>query len=513
MHVYLAGGIGGLLLGIGTVFFPLWPVSLFSFAFLLYVLYAKNSERERLLAGAVFGGVAYACSFYGIYFETMPLDWLGLPNPTAFSVLTSIWLFTILIFAGSFALLLKALLPLLCRRWFDGVLLASIYVFIDTVGTFLYSIVFYGQNARIGPHFGMGSPAYQLADSLFFIQAATLGGIYALLFIQALIGCLFYFLLRSQKTRTHQLMFGGTFLCVVLFLCYAPYPFTTSSDDPTISVAAVSIYNTKHESDAFRNTLKQTLKALPADIDIIALPEDSRLVQYLEPAEATALHETFADAYILDSGTVASAKGFVPEIAYYSTARQETARSSKEFLMVFGEYMPYLYSVIGTIIGQGEVVRAINDNHGYATSPPHLFSFQGIPLSVKLCSDAMSPVLYQNDVASGAAILFNLSSHGWFHRSELLYELALRVGKIRAVESHRWYIRSAYETPAFIVDAYGRVVAESAWLETGTITVDVPVLTNVTPYSTQGFKILLIPLGILLYCALGRYRARIARSS
>lgn len=513
MHVYWAGGIGGLLLGIGTVIFPLWPLSLFSFVLLLYVLYAKNSERERLFAGALFGGAAYACSFYGIYFETMPLDWLGLPNPTALAVLGSIWLFTILIFAGSFALLLKALLPFLTGRWFDGVLVASLYILIDTVGTFLYSLVFYGNNARIGAHFGMGSPAYQLADSLVFIQASTLGGIYALLFIQALIGCVFYFLLRSQKMRVPQLVLGGAFVGVILLLCYAPYPVANPSDAPTIKVAALSIYNTKHESDAFRNTLMEMLRTPPPNPDILALPEDSRLIQYLTEEEATFMKDTFVDMYILDSGTIPSSQGFVPEIQYYSTARQETAISSKEFLMVFGEYMPYLYSVIGTIIGHGEVVRAINDNHSYTTNPSHLFSFQGVPLSVKLCSDAMSPVLYQKDVASGAAILFNLSSHGWFHRSELLYELAKRVGKVRAVESRRWYVRSAYETPAFIVDAYGRVVAESIWLENSMLTMDVPVLTSITPYSTQGFKILLIPLGLLLYCALGRYRVRVAGSS
>jgi apolipoprotein N-acyltransferase len=99
-----------------------------------------------------------------------------------------------------------------------------------------------------------------------------------------------------------------------------------------------------------------------------------------------------------------------------------------------------------------------------------LLQTHNVPFSVGLCSDGLSPVLYTEDVRKGAALLTNLSSHGWFHRSELMYELSKRIGKVRAVENRRWYVRSAHETPSFVVDAFGRVTVESAWNESEPLT-------------------------------------------
>lgn len=512
MHPYSIAILAGLLLGSGTVWYVLWPLSLGAFALVTHIVTAVKVRHQRVRALMLTSAIAYAFSFYGIYFETMPLDWLGLPNVTALGILTSIWLITIAIFSVSFTLLFSWGRTLTEGSWIDVYIIASLYVLADTLGTFLYSLVFYGQGARIGPHFSMGSPGYQLADSTALLQLGEYGGIYALLFTQAFVGSAGYLLYTKLSTTKAKYIGISMYASAILMIAFIPLSVVDSDESTAVSVGVVSLYDTKHETGEFRIKLLEQLQTLPSNVGIIALPEDSRFIQYLNEDEAELLSRQFSDTYILDSGTLSTSLGLAPEIQYFTTTNQAIATSSKEFLMIFGEYMPKLYAHIGVLIGQGEVVRAIQENHGYTTSDSYLFTYDTHMISAKLCSDAMSPVLYAREAVLGASVLFNLASHGWFHRSELLYELSKRVGKVRAVESRRWYVRAAYETPAFVLNEKGQVVAESDWHEDTTLNVQVYPQDKKTVYSQMRFMILLLPVAFLSFCYLRRQRARIHAS-
>lgn len=511
VKTFIVAILGGLLLGIGTVFFSLWALSLLSFVCVLYILHHTTYFKERFLGLWLLAGIGYACSFYGLYWETLPLDWLGLSNTIAIPLLFSAWFFSVVLFATCFAFLLSATKKFLSGNWSDSFFIAAIYVVVDVLGMLFYSILFYGANAKLGPHFSMGSPAYQLADSPLLLQAAAFGGLPALIFMQALIGSLLYYFFRYIQQYKHGVVIGLVATLLVVVLSVMPLPLNGRQGDSTVSVAVASLYGVKRY-ESFRNRLQTVLLSVPPTTNIIALPEDTRFIQYLSEAESGLLQERFVDTYILDSGSIPTHNGLLPEIQYYSTKSDSYATSSKEYLMVFGEYVPYLYILGSQFAGTDNDILNLKMNRFYTTRPSELLFYQGSPMSVKLCSDAMSPWLYAQEVDRGATILFNLASHGWFHQSEIIYELAKRVGRVRAVESGRWYVRAAYETPAFVINDRGVVVRESAWLDVTALSVDVPVLEHQTPYVKFRSLILLIPLFIILCYVYLRYRARISTS-
>ncbi len=504
---------GGLLLGLGTVFFSLWALSLLSFMCVLYILHHTIYYKERFFGLLILGGIGYAFSFYGLYWETLPLDWLSASNVTVIGMVLSAWLFSVVVFAACFAFFLSITKSFLTGRWIDSFFVAAVYVIVDIVGMFFYSLLFYGANAQFGAHFSMGSPAYQLAESPLLLQAAALGGLPALVFLQALIGCLWYYFFRYIQQYKYQVIISTVVIVFVSLLSTISLPFNGRQGDTTVSVAVASLYGVgdKYEN-GFRSKLQIILSSLPSSINIIALPEDSRFIQSLTVDEHRLLQKRFTDAYILDSGAIPSEEGLIPEINYYSTQNGSYATSSKEYLMVFGEYVPYLYVFIAHLVDQSDMVTTLKTNHGYVTNSSELFLYKGISMSVKLCSDAMSPWLYAQEVNKGATVLFNLASHGWFHRSEIIYELAKRVGKVRAVESGRWYVRPAYETPALVINDRGVVIAESKWLDDTALVVDVPVLKHQTFYVKLRPLVVLVPLLIILCYVYQRYRARIVAS-
>jgi apolipoprotein N-acyltransferase len=181
--------------------------------------------------------------------------------------------------------------------------------------------------------------------------------------------------------------------------------------------------------------------------------------------------------------------------------------------MPFGEYLPALYQGLARLMGQGAIIDQIEGVRDFHIREQSLTPtlLDGIPSIAMLCSEAMSPYLYADGARHGAEVFFNLASHSWFHGSRTLYALALWTGRVRAVESHRWYARAADGTPSFILDPYGRLTAESVWDVPGILYGTVAAENGTTPYLLWGQWVLLIPLGILgffWYRSLARYRSR-----
>jgi len=497
----------GLTLGVGTVFFALWPLSLLSFAGVLYLLRSTTKSQIGWLLFLV-GSIAYGFSFFTIYWSTLPLDWLGLGGPIGAAIIASVWLLTVGLFAGVFSYVLRFAHGSAATAGLGLLLPAALYVLADTLGALLYSVVLIGTAGDINIHFSMGSPGYQLADSELLRQVAMIGGLYGLLFVQAVVGSALYygFFITVPVWRwTSLLLLLLFFGAAVTNLVVISEPANSS---PSLQVGIMSTYSTV-TAEEYESRLWSELQNIPATTDVIVFPEDSRFIQYLSSDDLLRLQSLLPDTYLLDSGTISTEQGLNPEIQLLSTNTLTVATSSKEFLMVFGEYMPILYQGVGHAIGRSDVINRLDDNRGYITAPAQIFTIKGIPVSAKLCSDAMSPLLYTKDVKEGAAILFNLASHTWFHHSVPLHNLSIRVGQVRATESSRWYVRAGNDSPAYVLDSKGSVVREAAWFDSTPLVLTVPTKINRTPYSLVRQYILLLPLVLVIYIVFKRRRARI----
>lgn len=477
---YVVALCAGGLLGIGTIIPALWPCSLVGFAVVVYLL-AEYERRSIYAPLFLSGAVLYGCTFYALYWSTLPLDWLGLSGAIGPVLIASIWLLTVALFAGVFTVALLAATYKTPSRIGLVIRASLLFVFADAIAPLLFSLVFAGSNSTIGAHFTMGSPGYQLAESPFLRQTASMFGIYGLVFLQGVCGGVLYLVLTHTKgpQRAYYALFAFAVLVLFVFL---PLPEShTSTHDTVLTVAAMSTY--KDGTRPYRHQLlRGEVRTLPSSVSVVAVPEDERFVQNVSKEFARELNAQLPDTWIIDSGTIPDANGAHSTIFSYHTLTGAVATSSKEYLMLFGEYLPALYTAVGRILGRDDVVAHLNVKHRYQRNESTLLVLNGETASVRLCAEAMSPVFYARDVAHGAGILFNLASHGWFHRSEALHVAAQRVGRVRAVESGRWYVRAGSESPAYIIDHRGRVVRERDWLDRRPILYTVPIYTHRTPY-------------------------------
>jgi apolipoprotein N-acyltransferase len=486
-----------------------WFLSLVSFGGVMYVVQTVSKTALRPWLFFV-GFVTYGCTFGPLYWSTLPLDWLGISGITGLVLIASIWVLTV----GIFSLVVSFLLSLV-RFWQLSVrqslvAIPSLYVLADTLGTFIFSVVLAGPASTIGFDFTMGSPGYHLAESVWLRQGAWVGGIFALLWIQAFVGMLGYFAwyVRHQYRWWPMVVYG--LLLVVVASNPTFVPDTHEAVLKTIQVGVLSTYTSEYVSASMTEQIEHALSRASTATEIVALPEDRRYLQNLDEEQVRRLQEHFTNAYILDSGTVRTAAGLQPEIQQYHTASASMATSSKQFLMIFGEYLPWLYRGIGYMFGLQSVIAELDADHRYVTEASRPFVAGDTPIAVRLCSDAMSPTLYAADAADGAGILFNLASHGWFHQSQALHELALRVGQVRAVEAGRWYVRAGNDSPAVVIDQSGAIVAAQQWYRIEPLVVSVPVYQQRTPYTIIGVGILLLPLICITWLY---YRQRCARLS
>ncbi len=173
------------------------------------------------------------------------------------------------------------------------------------------------------------------------------------------------------------------------------------------------------------------------------------------------------------------------ESALYNTALSVDARGAitgrydKEFLLAFGEYLPF-----------GELIPKLYEwspNSGHFTpgsiTDPLPATIDGFthPVSVLICYEDILPG-FTNRVVSHAKpdLLVNMSNDAWFGDTAEPWE-HVALAQMRAIEHRRYLVRSTNSGVSAIVDPVGRVMVHSQtfdaealdaivhWLHGGTV--------------------------------------------
>lgn len=125
-------------------------------------------------------------------------------------------------------------------------------------------------------------------------------------------------------------------------------------------------------------------------------------------------------------------------------------RYDKMHLVPFGEYVPYkpLFFFAGNLLeglpfipGQQRV----------------LFDDNGRKYGVFICYESIFGDEIRQFVVNGAQVLVNLSDDGWYGDSSAPWE-HLDMVRMRAIENHRWVLRSTNTGVTASIDPYGRIV-------------------------------------------------------
>jgi len=495
--------LAALLMGFGSVFASVWPLLILGIAFFVSVVRSALSTRQVVVDGYLIGLGSSLLILSPFALGVLPLDWYGLRG----WVLPSLALSVSALLAAHILVLPYVIMAWVIRRfysytWIDLVSIPAAWVVCLWLSSWFFYIVFHGAGSFVGPHFTLGFLGYPLASNPILLQLASIGGIYLLSFSTVLFGvlvCKAFIPSRDQHKYSYKLILIGIILVVgilqVLFI--QGRIFQPSQDTPLITVAAISRYvppvlAPSHTLQTQHFTQLRDVILPLRTVDLIVFPENSGFLQMAQ-----------SDGFNMLQFAQAGKSGQIPAMIDATDGRDQEGNmyaeanlfknghinsiGQKQFLLPFGEYIPYAFDFLFSNIGENKLLTSIRKVRSYTPGENTQFArINETNVAVRFCDEILSPSLFLRQTTQGAHVLVNLSALSWFHGSHVVYENMHRVAQVRAVENGRYLVQSTNMAPAFILDQYGRVVSETRWDELGVAKADVPSLRHTTLFVRLG---------------------------
>ena len=128
------------------------------------------------------------------------------------------------------------------------------------------------------------------------------------------------------------------------------------------------------------------------------------------------------------------------------------ARYDKIHLVPWGEYIPFksfFFFASKLTVGAGDMDRGSNRT---------VFSFRGHNYGTFVCYESIFGDEVRQFVKNGAEVLVNISDDGWYGDTSAAWQ-HLNMVRMRAIENHRWILRSTNTGVTAAINPYGHVTA------------------------------------------------------
>jgi apolipoprotein N-acyltransferase len=474
----------------GTAFLSLiypawWPLIIVSLACFFYGIVRAPSLRWALAHAFVFGAVAGGAGICW-FWDTLPLDWLGLTNPTnqwylvfaSWGGVTLTFALTTMVWGGVFYLLRRVSFSLL--------LFPILWVLHEESRMWAFSFLTYGERSLHGPHFSPIAFGYPLAEHPYLLQIAEGGGIMLLNLFVAFCGALLCALLIARKERIpcatrDVLILSGAVLIFLSLPLFQKEPETPRSEvravlatfDLPLGVPPVDPAGT------YIGLLRTIASSTPA-IDLAVFPEENQVDRIFPTPELRkeGFKAIFGDQDILiisSTHTPTETRGHDVGLVYETGQGDVLGSYMKMFLMPGGEYMPASMQFVFSPrpdSGLAKYYDYLPDKAPVRTGVVAV-PFRDHIVGALVCSDLLSPQLYRTLAQKqGANILVNLASNSWFHHSRSLFTKSIQMAKVHAVQNRAYVLQAANGSPSFAINPQGVVIAESPWGWTGLLPVN-----------------------------------------
>jgi len=305
------------------------------------------------------------------------------------------------------------------------------------------------------------------------LQAADLGGVYAVSFVVAITNAALAELWLAYRRGGSRRRIATELTCVaVVLLAVATYGQVRLSRGlvdagPEIEVAVVqgnvdmgSQWHEAHYGENLIAYLRLTHAALKSgEPRVIFWPENSMTFFVdTEPAYRSQIARVTRPADVELVAGAPRREGDLEE-KYFNSAfvirpdGDVTARYDKEHLLPFAEYFPF---------GSIDYLRRSFGRVGEFTAgrdPGPLPTRAGVA-GVAICNEAMFASVVGERIRAGATYLVNLSNDTWIQDTEFA-EQQFNLVSMRAVEQRRYLVRASTSGPSGIVDPFGRITART----------------------------------------------------
>ncbi len=484
---HLAPLTSGILLAVSFLWSgTLWWVALIAFVPLFFFLASVRTTGGACIGAWIAGFLGFGGSFLW-YWNTLPLDWLGVPSLEKGILYVGIgWFLTTFVLSFSVGLWGVAARHILRKNrfWWTLLLVPLLWVFFEYGRAWSYSLLTYGVGVAFGPYFTVGFLGYLLAHHPLLLQLASVGSVYLLSVVVVFCNvCCFGIATRSQLSPLRRALLISMLVAAVVGTSFIPVPEKEEKGKPVVVAAlhtnfppSLSVFRSGQEAanKAYRDLAFKAGHAMSAP-DIVVFPEDTRfLAGLLEQGKAEAfVADAFGAArpFIIDSGRVVDKENKPrSRLLYYDSATQTLTTRDKVFLAPQGEYVPKLFSFIVGLFGDSTL--KLEQSRTYYPGSVETVGRQGdIVAGGLFCSEMFSPRLYGILKDKEANLLVNVTSHAWFHNSRLLYSEFKAAAQVRAVENRLPLVVAANVSPSFAVNSYGRVIGETEWGKPSILTI------------------------------------------
>ncbi len=518
----LSLSLGSALLYIVLSDFPAyaWPLGFIALVPLFFLIRREPSTRKVFWYGFLSGTVAIAGTFTWAL-SAYPLEWAGVTNHTlSFCIVVASWAVTSILFGGMFVALFSVLSKKLGEGdWLDVLIVPSLWVLVEFSRALFVSLAFLGDQSSLGPDW-VGFFGYSLAWSHMLASfVAPLGGVYLVSFVGVAVSYAIF--LAMWKFRRERFSLACLFIATALgvfywtdqaiALRYVPEETKTvaviTTDFPASFADGLIEIGTKAAS--LERLIATAVRSAP---DIIVLPEDSRALEYLGSDRIQDLLDRAGkEILLIDSSPALAVPGKHAVISFYSSsARAVAGTSDKEFLMPFGEYVPYAVAGAARLLGQSEWLSSFNDVRGYQRGKLQTYAFQEHRLGALFCSEIIPDSPYRSLAQEGADIFLNVASHADFHENGgTLYSQTLSTAKMKAASHQRYFIQAGNYLPSFALDAHGNILEESDSRE-GVLLASVGFNAERTLYTRFGDWVIILALVVVIGSLWSRRRDLLA---
>ncbi len=341
------------------------------------------------------------------------------------------------------------------------ILIPFIWVSLEFIMTYLFTGFPWGL---------LGASQYK---NIFFIQFASLTGVYGLSFVMVLFQSLVVF--SSTRKKQKFVFISSAFLIALTFhlggiLSLKEIPsskktFTASliqGNTPASTDFTTQPFEKTHQM--FQKHLYLSHQAYEKGGELIIWPElsvplcfscefepyllfSSQLYQFSQETGCTLLLGTSEMSHTEQKSYFYNASVCVsPDLSlsfYYKT-----------HLVPFGEYTPYkkIFSFISKFthaIGELTPGEKIN-----------LHRFKQIPFGSPICYEIIFPSLVRKFTKTGAEFLVTITNDGWYGTSAAPSQ-HFSLAVLRAVENRKYLLRAATTGITGVIDPYGRIIKKS----------------------------------------------------
>jgi apolipoprotein N-acyltransferase len=165
--------------------------------------------------------------------------------------------------------------------------------------------------------------------------------------------------------------------------------------------------------------------------------------------------------------------------AIFTPDGSSRTRYDKIHLVPWGEYIPFksfFFFASKLTAGAGDMDRGSNRT---------VFPFRGHTYGTFVCYESIFGDEVRQFVKNGAQVLVNISDDGWYGDTSAAWQ-HLNMVRMRAIENHRWILRSTNTGVTAAINPYGRVTAAAPRHQRTSIRVHFAYEHDLTFYAEHG---------------------------